>query len=325
MMGCCWNAVSGIGCMVQAILTGLLFWLAWKKSNQACKQWDEEKAVRRSKFLESLLDRFMNDGVQVLVLLADDPVAAQKWLNEVLNDKQKEMEAQSSFRFFSYLCYLVDNKLITESEFVLFESALKRILSNEQVQEYFRIIRKRGSDDEFSLKNLLKYVVHNRIEGYAAKELSQESRCVEEEVNNDPAENDIIKMNAGKPPLTPQELSQHSIAVIRINRLYRSDMSRNELYDTTRGWWRVNIEMANKARYALAVAEGYVKEVYAIKGKWHKYGSNGHDEGEGSEGRYQFDGKVADDSIRRLYVGRSIDGIFKQGDAYPVRYFGIKV
>ena len=325
MMGCCWNAMSGIGSIAQAILTGLLLWFAWKKSNQACKQWDEEKAVRRSKFLESLLDRFGNDGVQALVLLADDSVAAQKWLREVLNDKQKEMEAQSSFRFFSYLCYLVDNKLITEREFVSFESALKEILSNEQVQEYFRIIRRRGSNDEIPLKNLLEYAVRNHIDMYAVKEVSQESGCAGQNVISEPADYDIIKMNAEKPPLTAYELSQHPIVVIRINRLYRPDMSRNELYDTTRGWWRVNLEMANKARYALSVAEGCVKEVYAIKGKWHKYGFNEQDEGDGSDGRYQFDGEVVkNDPIRRLYVGRSTEGLFKQGDAYPIRYFGVK-
>ena len=114
---CCWNALSGIGSIVQAAATMGLFVLALKKGNQAYRQWQNGKDVQRSKFLAELIDRFEKDNIQDMVSMADDSTVAQKWLQEVFNNRQKELEAQSSLRFFSYICYLMDKKLITENEF----------------------------------------------------------------------------------------------------------------------------------------------------------------------------------------------------------------
>lgn len=320
---CCWNAVSGISSAVQAIVTVALFVIAWKEGKKAYQKWETERIVKRSEFLADLIDKFEKDNIQSMVSLAGDSTDAQKWLEEVLNNRQKEVEAQSSFRFFSYLCYLMDNKLITENESGLFENALKGILSNEQVQEYFRIAMN-DNGVVIPYKNLQDYAVRNHIYIYAANDSSDSSGGIAQGTTESPTERKIIETNKGKPPLTAQELSQYPVAVIRINRLYRPDMKSNELYDTTRGWWRVNLGMANRTKYALSVAEDEVKEMYAITG-WHKYGTAEDAVVVGADGRYQFDGEVVkDEAIRQLYVGRSIDGLFKQGDAYPVRYFGIK-
>lgn len=48
------------------------------------------------------------------------------------------------------------------------------------------------------------------------------------------------------------------VIMIRINQLYRNDMKSYELYDITRGCWRVNKEKAQKAKYAFAVYDGMV-------------------------------------------------------------------
>lgn len=55
--------------------------------------------------------------------------------------------------------------------------------------------------------------------------------------------------------------------LIRINRLYRHNMPTQELYEVTRGVWKVGTRCA-KARYAFAVFEGLVREVYEIE-SWH--------------------------------------------------------
>lgn len=48
--------------------------------------------------------------------------------------------------------------------------------------------------------------------------------------------------------------------LIRINRLYRHHITPQELYEATRGVWKVG-PRCTKAQYAFAVFEGVVREV----------------------------------------------------------------
>ena len=59
--------------------------------------------------------------------------------------------------------------------------------------------------------------------------------------------------------------------LIRINQRYRHGMSARELYEATRGIWKLSPSHAEQASYAFAVFEGIVREVYAID-KWHPAG-----------------------------------------------------
>jgi uncharacterized protein len=51
--------------------------------------------------------------------------------------------------------------------------------------------------------------------------------------------------------------------LIRINELYRGGMNEMELYDATRGIWKVG-PLRERAKYAFAVFEGVIREVYEI-------------------------------------------------------------
>ena len=55
----------------------------------------------------------------------------------------------------------------------------------------------------------------------------------------------------------------NELFLIRINELYRGGMNETELYDATRGIWKVGEERV-KAKYAFAVFEGVIREVYEI-------------------------------------------------------------
>lgn len=325
LVGCVW--LGSVCDVIQAAVAVTLLYITWKGGAKAYQQWKNERAAQRSEFFESLMDRFEKDLVHCKVSLADDHAEAEKSLNAVFSDKEKEPEVRSSLRLFSYLCYLRDNGLIEAKEFGMFENTLRRILSNERAQEYICATIKRLGDDDtvYPFQNLLDYAARNHIDIYAAKGSVDNGVRVMQSTVDDSAERSIVEENQRKPPITAKELSQHPVAVIRINRLYRSDMTPMELYDATRGWWRVNLEVACKAKYALSVAQGHVKEVYVIANNgWHKYEAAERTADVESDGRYQFDGEVVKDvSVRQLYVGRSVEGLFKQGDAYPVRYFGI--
>ena len=89
---------------------------------------------------------------------------------------------------------------------------------------------------------------------------------------------------------------------IRINQAFRYSMSEVELYDYTRGQWKINPERAKLAKYGLAVYGGTIQEVYEIH-NWYKAGATysirqGNEsikknENNGLEGRYEFIGNLA--------------------------------
>jgi hypothetical protein len=89
---------------------------------------------------------------------------------------------------------------------------------------------------------------------------------------------------------------RESAALIRINQLYRYGMSDVELYDSTRGVWRIGPKR-EKAKYAIAVFEGIVREVYRITA-WLPAGStfNVRRGGRGvrSPERWEFVGTIAE-------------------------------
>ena len=90
-----------------------------------------------------------------------------------------------------------------------------------------------------------------------------------------------------------------------------------ELYHATRGIWKLG-PRRERAKYALAVFHGLVREVYAIEA-WAPAGTTRDDSGRQRKpgpkqrGRWEFTGRVAPPSVRKRYVGRSVAGYFKQG------------
>lgn len=116
----------------------------------------------------------------------------------------------------------------------------------------------------------------------------------------------------------------HDLVVIKINRTYYDGMSAEALYDYTRGIWKRKIESVRVADYALSVVYGIVIEVYKID-HWMpasetKFTARKVDPIKAAE-RIAFVGKVAEDSVRKRYIGKSVAKLFKYGDANPVRLF----
>ncbi len=126
---------------------------------------------------------------------------------------------------------------------------------------------------------------------------------------------ELIQMLQAKPVTV-----RHKALLITINRLYRSNMSEEELYEATRGIWVVG-PRRKEAEYGMAVYQGIEREVYRIK-QWHPAGTltyrtrNTH--GFKESGRLEFEGSVAYD-IRDAYIGNSV-GL---GGQNPIRYANI--
>ncbi len=83
--------------------------------------------------------------------------------------------------------------------------------------------------------------------------------------------------------------------LIRISQLFDPRMSAEALYEATRGVWKMG-PRREAARYAMAVAEGIVREVYEI-GRWHPAGSTPYATRGAAqveiEDRWEFTGGVA--------------------------------
>jgi hypothetical protein len=109
--------------------------------------------------------------------------------------------------------------------------------------------------------------------------------------------------------------------LIRINRLYRHDMTPVELYEATRGTWKLGSRRTS-ARYAFAVFEGVVREVYEIDA-WHRAGTTPYctrDAAKLKLDRWELTGHPAADSIRAEYVGGSVASYFRRGQQTPTVY-----
>lgn len=122
----------------------------------------------------------------------------------------------------------------------------------------------------------------------------------------------------------PREEIKHNVILIRINNLYRNDMTPLELYEATRGYWRINPEQASKADYVFSVYDGMVVEVYQPMQWFHGLSTFSTRQELVSEERckprYEFVGKIADADIRDLYVGKSVAGLFSNGEQNPIKY-----
>lgn len=121
--------------------------------------------------------------------------------------------------------------------------------------------------------------------------------------------------------LTLEDITDN-IVIIKINKSYREGMSETEMYDVTRGCWKRSLASVEKADYTLAVVKGIVKEVYQID-VWLPaeeeirettlYNANT------DAGRIIFRGKVANEMIRQKYRNHSVGGLFKWGEASPIK------
>lgn len=120
------------------------------------------------------------------------------------------------------------------------------------------------------------------------------------------------------------------VVAININKGYPKAKTASDLYNITRGTWRINRQRAASAKYVFAVYKGVVREVYKIDA-WRPAsrelyeffarlgGSTPGDlPPDFDDGRSEFIGELAPEDIRNKYVGRQLPERFFQ---FPIRYF----
>ena len=110
--------------------------------------------------------------------------------------------------------------------------------------------------------------------------------------------------------------------LIRINKLYKPDMSKRDLYEATRGIWKVG-RRRSRARLAMAVFRGVVWEVYEIM-EWHPAGTTPYEFRTFSmaecSGRWEFVGRLAPDGIREKYQLGNVSQHLSNKAQNPITY-----
>jgi hypothetical protein len=117
------------------------------------------------------------------------------------------------------------------------------------------------------------------------------------------------------------------VCLIRINKLFRYGMNAQELYDVTRGIWRMAPARRNP-KYALAVYDRVVQEVYSIAA-WSKAGTTysarfdiaDRLRGKDAE-RWEFVGTIALQKIRQKYRYMNVSRYLSPNSQNPISYIG---
>lgn len=139
----------------------------------------------------------------------------------------------------------------------------------------------------------------NKIRGYESIEYGKS------EVN-------IIESKySAKDELKIEDIKDKAI-MFKITNTYKNGMKPHEIYDITRGVWRIDLKRAKDYKYAFAVYDNVIIEVYEIM-QWFERGSTFNSKSEElqkfSGQRYEFVGKIADEKIRIRYINKSVKNI----------------
>ena len=130
--------------------------------------------------------------------------------------------------------------------------AVKRVIVNWGLTE------DEAFASEASLINLNKYIPDIQLTNEVSGHHVHEALSVED-----------FELQYGAIPLKQEDI-KHSILVIKINKLYRRNMTEDELYDVVRGYWNASLRSieTRKVEYVFGVYNGLIVAVYKPD-EWH--------------------------------------------------------
>jgi hypothetical protein len=127
---------------------------------------------------------------------------------------------------------------------------------------------------------------------------------------------DLIASQAAK----PVEITERGILII-INRLFRSGMSEHELYEATRGVWKIGVKR-EQATHAFAVFRGVIRGVFKIE-YWEPANPSSYStriiDPTRIADRWQFVG-AQDADLASKYINGSVRHLMPPNAQNPIRY-----
>ena len=120
----------------------------------------------------------------------------------------------------------------------------------------------------------------------------------------------ISKYNA-----KPLENFNDDVVLININKSYERAKGGKTIYEATKQCWVIG-ERRKKVKYALSEYKGIIVEVYKIS-KWYECNRSSQDK---TTKGWGFDGEVAEEEIRKMYINKSVKHLKKRGASNPIRF-----
>ena len=115
------------------IITGLTFISVIIGGIFALWKWNKSLKLNRAEYVKKLLDEIRTNDNIVFYLFEYD----KKWYNDNFhNSDNLERKVDITLEFYSYICYLYNNKIITKSDFDCFKYDVVRIIQNKQFCNY---------------------------------------------------------------------------------------------------------------------------------------------------------------------------------------------
>lgn len=115
----------------------------------------------------------------------------------------------------------------------------------------------------------------------------------------------------------PLDAISDDCLIININRSYKRGAGLNSIYNATKETWDIKAHRREKVNYILSEYRGLIVEVFEVESWYPKdrpYNKNAKKYGQTYTG-YGFNGRIANDDIREVYINKSISHIKKKGFA----------
>ena len=102
---------------------------------RAMAQWKESKRIKRAEYIKELTDKVRSDDeiVKALNLIEYDRIKYSLAFHE---SGELERKVDKTLSFFSYICYLKKQKLLSPDEFRFFDYEVTRIFQNKEIVDY---------------------------------------------------------------------------------------------------------------------------------------------------------------------------------------------
>ena len=102
---------------------------------RAMAQWKESKRIKRAEYIKELTDRIRSDDdiAQTLDLIEYNRF---KYSEDFHGSGEPERKVDKTLSFFSYICYLKKQRLLSPDEFRFFDYEVTRIFQNRDIVNY---------------------------------------------------------------------------------------------------------------------------------------------------------------------------------------------
>ena len=99
-------------------------------------KWRRDFSLKKISFINELIEKISTDPIitNTLYLLDYD----ESWYSPAFHSgSSMESQMDETLSYFSYICYMIDQNIISDKELKFFKYDIERILDNQDLQDYF--------------------------------------------------------------------------------------------------------------------------------------------------------------------------------------------